>query len=339
MKKSLILLLGTLLLWTSCFKKKDDPKSNVPGQGSVLVLNEGNFQWGNASVTSYNLATGTYEGGDLFQSANGRRLGDVLQSATRIKNSIWLLLNNSQKIEVVNPDDFKAQMTITGLTSPRFACELDNGEVAVSDLYSDSISFVDVSSGQINARVYIKGWTEQMLAQGNNLWVSNQQSGKIYRIAIDQKMVMDSVDIGFGSFSLYEDSQKKIWIATKGNKDLNIPSMIHCMEPSTQNMLFSEELGEFGVQDFFMDEQDRLYYIYSNKLFRFSITDKKLPQTPFYTGPAGILYAVESHGSKVLLCDAIDYVQNGIVTVLDEEGAILSTFHAGRIPNGFLFIP
>jgi len=339
MKKTLIVLLGSMLSFSSCFNEKEKPTVNLPLQGSVLVLNEGNFQWGNASVTSYNLATKTYEGGDLFQAANGYRLGDVLQSATRINNAIWLVLNNSQKIEVVSPDDFKVQMTVTNVLSPRYVCALGNGEVAISDLYSDSISFVDAGSGMINKRIYLKGWTEQMLAQGNNLWVSNMQSHKIYRIDIDKKRVADSLDIGFGSYSLYEDSRQNIWIATKGNKNLNIPSEIHCLNPKTNSLIFSEEVGELTVQDFFMDEQDRLYYIYANEVFRFSINDSKLPKTPFYNGPAGILYAVESHGGKVLLCDAIDYVQNGKVTVLKEDGTILSTFLAGRIPNGFLFIP
>lgn len=339
MKFSLTLLFGSLLLWSSCFNKTEEPKGNQTSQGSVLVLNEGNFQWGNASIRSFNLATNSYESDDLFKTANGRRLGDVLQSASRINNSFWLVVNNSRKIEVVNPSDFKSIMTINDLLSPRFACDLGNGEVAVSDLYSDSISFIDAASGSIHSRMYLKGWTEQMVAQGNDLWISNQQSSKIYQVDIQQKTVIDSLDIGFGSFSMYKDNDKHIWIATKGNKDLNIPSMIHCLNPKTKTFLFSEALGESAVQDFFVSSQNQVYYIYQNKLYHFNTISNSLPQNPFYQGTAGILYAVEAYDGKVFLCDAVDYVQDGLVTVLNGDGEILHRFQAGRIPNGFLFIP
>ncbi|MHB1277580.1 MAG: DUF5074 domain-containing protein [Bacteroidia bacterium] len=337
MKKLLPLCL--ILALGACFPDKDTPNSPAPTPGSILVLNEGNFQWGNASITGYDLKAGTASDGDVFSSANGRPLGDVLQSALLIDNNYWLVINNSGKIEVVDQTTFKSQKTLSLLGSPRHLCQVSPDEVALTDLYSDSLSFLNIHSGAINSKVHIEGWMEQMCLVKDRLWVTNPNSRKIYQVSPDTKQVTDSLPVGFGSFSVYADKAERLWIATRGNKDLGIPSMIHCLDPVSKSFLFSEEIGIEIIQDFFMDDQDRVYYLFENKLFRFDAQSPAIPSTPLYEGSAGNLYAVEYHAGKIFLSDAIDFIQRGNVLVLDDSGKLLDMFQAGRIPNGFLFIP
>lgn len=337
MKK--LLSLSLILALGACFPEKDTPGGPAPSPGSVLVLNEGNFQWGNASITSYDLKEGTASGGDMFSSANGRPLGDVLQSALLIDNNYWLVVNNSGKIEVVDQKSFKSNKTLSTLGSPRHLCRVSPDEVALSDLYSDSLSFINIHSGAITHQVYIKGWMEEMILLKDQLWVTNPNSRKIYEVSMTTKQVVDSIAIGFGSFSVYSDKAERLWIATRGNKDLGIPSMIHCMDPLSKSLLFSEEIGNEIIQDFFVDAQDRVYYVFENKLYRFDAQSPAIPASPLYAGSTGNLYAVEYHAGKIFLGDAIDFIQRGNVLVLDDSGKLLDIFQAGRIPNGFLFIP
>lgn len=327
------------LILSACFPEKDAPPGAAPSPGSILVLNEGNFQWGNASITNYDLKEGIASAGDVFSSANGRPLGDVLQSALLIDNSYWLVINNSGKIEVVDQKTFASQKTLSQLGSPRHLCRVSANEVALSDLYSDSLSFLNIHSGEITHQVFIKGWMEQMVFLKDQLWVTNPNSRKIYQVSLNTKQVTDSIPIGFGSFSVYADKAERLWIATRGNKELGIPSMIHCMDPVSKTLLFSEEIGNEIIQDFFVDTEDRVYYLYENKLFRFDAQAPAIPSNPLYQGSSGNLYAVEYHAGKIFLSDAIDFIQRGNVLVLNDSGEVLDMFQAGRIPNGFLFIP
>lgn len=337
MKKYIPLCL--IVFMSACFPEKDVPVSQAPSPGSLLVLNEGNFQWGNATVSSYDIKEGTATDGDLFSSVNGRPLGDVLQSALLIDDHYWLVVNNSGKIEVVNKNTFTSTRTIGQLGSPRHLCQYSPTEVALTDLYSDSLSFLNIQSGEITEKVFLKGWKEEMVLVKNHIWVTNPNTPRIYQVSLNPKKIIDSIPIGFGSFSVYADKAERLWIATRGNKDLGISSMIHCMDPVSKAILFSETIGTEIIQDFFVDSEDRVYYIFENKLFRFDAQTPSLPAAPLYEGSAGNLYAVEYHAGKIFLSDAIDFTQRGKVIVLDDSGEVLDMFQAGRIPNGFLFVP
>ncbi|MGB0177414.1 MAG: hypothetical protein ACPF9D_09615, partial [Owenweeksia sp.] len=76
MKKFLLGGLAFLLTLSSCKKDEpDNPDNNNPGIKNVLVINEGAFQAGNASLGVYNLETNAYAK-QVFAANNNRPLGD-----------------------------------------------------------------------------------------------------------------------------------------------------------------------------------------------------------------------------------------------------------------------
>ncbi len=339
MKKLPILLFWLLLC--ACFTEPADKgmiPDNLPG-GKLLIQNEGNFQWGNAGLSLYHLDQKSMVSTNLFQSVNGRPLGDVLQSARVIGNEIWLVVNNTGTLELIDRSSYVSTRSIPGFVSPRYLCPLNNDQVAVSDLYSDSVSVIRTGTGMTDYKVFLKGWTEEMALVENKLWVSNPNAYKMYAIDLQTRQLSDSVEIGFGSFALKSDDGKNLWIATRGNKDLGIPSMIHGYSPSTGQFFFSKEVGTEPVQDLFLDDNNRVWYLYRNQLFRFKNSADQLPDAPVYDGTGRNLYAADFVAGRIAISDAVDYVQNGEILLLDTEGNVLERFKAGRIPNGFIYLP
>jgi len=95
-----ILIVTLLAMAAGC---TDNPGS-ISGETDTtyLILNEGAFGQGNASISTFNPAARELQN-NVFASRNAPRvLGDVLQSAIQHENRLYLVVNNSKKIEVVD---------------------------------------------------------------------------------------------------------------------------------------------------------------------------------------------------------------------------------------------
>ncbi|MCH7534652.1 MAG: YncE family protein, partial [Bacteroidetes bacterium] len=140
---------------------------------AVFVINEGNFQWGNSSITHYNLENGVVTQ-DVFQGANnGMSLGDVAQSMVIHDSKGFIVVDNSNKIEVVEIDSFSSVGTITGLVAPRYIQIINSSKAYVTDLYAGYISIFNPSTLAITGQVNVPGHTEEMVMVNNKVYVTN----------------------------------------------------------------------------------------------------------------------------------------------------------------------
>ena len=127
-KRILKLCCAVLMISLSACEYEDDFPAGV-GEGNIeaIVLNEGRIG------TNMGAISVLYRNGmvspDVFRVVNNRPLGDVAQSITMINGKYFIALNNSKKIEIVNPKTFESEGTIlytfrnhnTAHQAPRFA--------------------------------------------------------------------------------------------------------------------------------------------------------------------------------------------------------------------------
>lgn len=327
------------LAFTGC--KKDEPEepaaTGFKGNGT-FILCEGGFNQGNARIDFLDKNTDSLKT-DIFQSVNGAPLGDVLQSMAYINDRAYIVVNNSGKIEIVDPEDFTSKGTITtGLTSPRYVNVVSSGKAYVSDLFSGSVAILNTSTLAVTGSIALPGWTEEMLTDGNKTWITNGM--KDYTYIVENDAVTDSVDVGYGSTSIRKDNSGKIWVLSGGNYPPSmVPSKLSRVNPSTNDVEWSYDFADFGASKLRTSiDKSTLYLLYGGKVYRKNAGDTGNP-TEFISISGKSFYGmnVDPENGNIWLGDAGDFSSAGTVYVYSASGTQLKSFQTGTAPTDFVF--
>ena len=101
-------------LLSSCDTDNENVLAGEYAQG-YLVVNEGVFGQNNSSVTHISKKNVVKQ--EVFQTVTNEILGDNLQSISILDDEAYLMVSNSNKIEVVNRGTFEKITTIDNISS------------------------------------------------------------------------------------------------------------------------------------------------------------------------------------------------------------------------------
>jgi hypothetical protein len=149
---------------------------DATGSG-LFITNEGNFQYGNATLSYYDPDTKVVEN-EVFYRSNAMKLGDVAQSMCIYKDVGWVVVNNSHVIFAIDLNTFKERGRITNLTSPRYMHFVSDEKAYVTQLWDNRIFIVNPRLYEIIGYIECpnmtmeSGSTEQMVQYGKYLYVN-----------------------------------------------------------------------------------------------------------------------------------------------------------------------
>ena len=313
----------------------------------LFIVNEGNFMYGNASLSYYDTKTRQVENA-VFTRANGISLGDVAQSMT-IRDGIgWIVVNNSGVIFAIDINTFKVIGQITGFTSPRYIHFLSDTKAYVTQLWDNRICIVNPQTFEITGYIPTplpagSESTEQMVQYGQyvftNCWSYND---RILVIDSETDRVCDSIKVGIQPASIALDCHDKLWVITDGGYEDSpygySEPVLYRIDARTRQIEqeFTFPLGDHPSELQLNGTRDTLYFI-NRGIWRMPVTDDRLPVRPFIEDNGTIYYGltVNPVNSDVYVADAIDYVQSGIVYRYSSDGALLDNFRVGITPGAF----
>ncbi len=338
--KNFLIITVVALFFQSCIKDKPtlQPATavNFSSLHKVFITNEGNYMYNNASVTFYNPETKEVVS-DIFKTQNNTTLGDVCESIVQVQNDIYLTVNNSNKIVIVNTDDFKIKTIITGFNSPRYVLPISFSKGYVSDLYANKIAVINLMTHTIKGYIPCTGWTEKMLLFYNKVFVTNMKRSYCYVIDVLKDSITDSVYVGQNAGSLVLDKNEKLWILSGGGS--SEPAMLSRINPINLQIekTFIFNLGEHPSNLIIDANAENLFYI-KQHIYKLSIVDNSLPTTSFITSVGNTFYnmAYYNYYNQLYISDAMDYIQNSTIYVYNNSGQLLNTFKAGINASGFL---
>ena len=314
----------------------------------LFITCEGNFQYGNATLSYYDPATNTVQN-EVFLRANGMKLGDVAQSMTIYDNLGWIVVNNSHVIFAIDVDTFKEAGRIENLTSPRYIHFVSGEKAYVTQLWDNRIFIVDPVKFEVTGYISVPdmtmegGSTERMVQYGKyvfcNCW-SNQN--RILKIDTETDLVVDELEVGVQPKSLVIDMYGKLWTITDGGygagaSGSNTPAL-YCIDTETFEVerIFNFTKGSFPCDLQTNGTRDKLYWI-NNDVWEMDVRSLRLPAKPFlkYRDTKYYGMTVNPANGEVYVADAIDYMQQGMIYRFSPEGYLLDEFYVGVTPGSF----
>lgn len=331
----------SLALLFSC--KKEQPLNQVTahtfhnGKG-VFVLNEGNFNWVNASVDYIHFESGLVSR-NIFEGTNGFPLGDVLQSAYVEDGKLHLVINNSGRIRVVHLSDFKYIHSSAQLQSPRYMI-MHSDRVFVSDIYANRIHVLRSTDLSLLQSIPLTGWVEQMVLVGEELILANVRKHKLYFLNVNILSIVDSLSVPDAPMNLQLDRDGKLWVLSYGELFPEMAGGLGQVDVANRTILksYAFPLGDHPTRLTMNAAKDTLYFI-NKHLYRMNIQEEALPMQPIVSGDGKNYYALGIHplNGEIWLGDARDFVQSGRIIRYSASGSYKAEFICGIIPGGFVF--
>jgi DNA-binding beta-propeller fold protein YncE len=328
----------------------------VPGRG-LFIVNEGNFNYGNASLSYYNIDQKELVP-DVFYAANVLPLGDVAHSMTLRDSLAYVVVNNSGRIVILHARTFKYEGKITGLTSPRYIHFLDDTKAYVSDLYARSIAIVNPQTREITGSIPVNNHTsdfyqhstEQMLQYDQYVYVNCWSfDNKILIIDSEQDRVVDSIQVIKQPNSMVLDKYHSLWVLSDGGFEdspygYELPGLMRIKSGSKEVEIMQRfKAGERPSELRINGGGDTLYFI-NQHIYSYAVENPAGPEllisSPHEGSASGGFYTLEVDpaNSQIYVADAIDHLQKGIIYRYDSFGDLLDSFHAGITPGDFCFM-
>ena len=357
-----LLVAAGLLALTSC-GSSDNPSPDS-GVSDVFVVNEGVFQKSDAKIAGFNSNTGKVVTADLFQSTNNQPLGDVAQSMTVVEDRAYIVVNNSNKVEVVTMPSLKevgpaiaifpapvAPDTATRLLLPRYFVA-NNGKGYVSQWVSYTVpngrvSVVDLATNKVTKTIQVGLQPERMLMVDNKVYVVNSGGNTVSVINTQNDEVESTITVDDAPNSLVQDANGKIRVLCGGNVDFTntLPGSLVSFMPnastSLERLVFtSNTLTPTDLQT--SSDKTQLYFRAVNAsgigpIFRMGYNNNSVPdlKAPFIPKPY--------YGLGIDPKDGSIYGGTGTFTGSDQIirytslGAPVDSAATGSGPNSFVF--
>ncbi|MBE6306278.1 MAG: YncE family protein [Bacteroidales bacterium] len=352
MKRLIILFLLAMLmssLHTSCMKWEYGIEEEFATSGDGLFITcEGNFQYGNASLSYYDPSKKVVEN-DIFNRANAMKLGDVAQSMVIRGDVGWVVVNNSHVLFAIDINTFKERGRITNLTSPRYIHFLSDEKAYVTQLWDNRIFIVNPKRYEIIGHIDCpnmtmeSGSTEQMVQYGKYVYVNCwSYQNRILKIDTETDSVVDELVVGIQPAALVLDKNNKLWTITDGGYEgspygYEPPSLYRIdAETFTIERVYQFALGDNTGELQLNRAGDMLYWL-NDDVWAMSVDDESVPIRPFLPNRGTIYYGltVSPDNGDVYVADAIDYQQPGKIYRYSSDGTLIDEFYVGIIPGAF----
>lgn len=374
LKRPLVLFLLVLAAnLLSCRKEpKVTPEEVIPvsdadlsRKSSFYLLNEGNMDMNKASLDFFDHKKGIYRS-NIFEYNNPevtKGLGDVGNDLQVYGSKLYVVVNNSNKVEVLNARTGKriTQIDIPNcryITFHKGKAYVSSYQSRVGDANSANgyVARIDTSTLQIEQTVTVGRQPEEMAVVGETLYVANsggynplQYENTLSVIDINSFREIRKIEVAINLHRVKADQYGDLYVTSRGDS-YDVPSKLYVIDTSTgtikkvfdiaaTNLCIDGDLAYIvGVQFSYPLQKNTISYALID------VKNESVVNTSFITDgteknivrPYGI--AIDPGTKDIYLSDAKDFVTPGTLYCFDKSGIKKWSVFTGDIPAHFAFI-
>ena len=344
MKQVYTLIIAALLLLSACNKQ---PSTSF-NTGRVIVINEGGFQHGNASVSVYDPTAKTVTN-NVFMNENGFSMGDVAQSLYLMGDTAFIVMNNSQKVVVADAkNNFKYlySINIPG-SSLRFFIPVGGSKAYVTELYANKIWVVDYRTGTLLKSIPVNGWTEHLINSGGKIYVEEATTPggaavhAILQIDPATDQITNSIALSSDPASMILSQSNQLFVLSPQQTSPISNASIYRIDLPSFSISKKIDFSPSRTPNFirYSALSDQILFSDSGGIYNMLTTDTITPASTFIKSNSWNVYGLNADPATgdIYISDAVDYQQASHIMRYSKNGVLLDHFTAGIITNGFVF--
>ncbi|PWW17337.1 YncE family protein [Chryseobacterium sp. AG844] len=347
--KLLTVLFAVVLLFNMSSCTSDSAEfeiSPITYQNGYFISNEGNFNSQGAKVTFLTRDLSLKQDDVYGYNNNKEILGDVLQTIGLNGNKAYLVINNSNKIVVVDRYTFKKLGVITNqIDNPR-GIAFANDFIYVANLNfstnATSVTKYKASDYSFVSKITMTGGADKAVEAGGNIFVQNATSG-------------------YGNMITYintsNDSKTELTVPNgKINSTISYKSNVYTIS-STATDSYIYKISGTGTMTPVVTltgipsatnlqiDNDKIYFSSANKVYTTSLATPTVPASPLLTaadgGPYFTLYGFNVIDGRIFASDVKQFTQESEMTVYSATtGTKLTSLKTGGLgANGTFLNP
>ncbi|KER08998.1 MAG: hypothetical protein HY22_14470 [[Candidatus Thermochlorobacteriaceae] bacterium GBChlB] len=355
--RAVLALCAASLFVASCRQPTEpvnESPATPPARG-LYVLNEGLFQRNNSTLTLYSFDSARATT-DFFERVNGRRLGDTGNDLLIAGDKLFIVVNVSSQIEVVNVRTGRSLRTIplfngTVARQPR-RMTLAGGRMFVS-CFDGTVAVIDTASLQVVSTIAVGANPDGITVQNGKVYVAN--SGGLNRVPDSTVSILNPTTLAQTArivvrqnpTGMAADAFGDVYVSTSSvfNADFTqvlVPSRLLVVDANRDVVKQTYNFGSSGV----VISGDVGYVRSGGGIITINVRADTVLNSSFLTRAAlqsaGVqtLYglAIDEQNGDIYVTDAKNFTTTGEVFCFSRDGQRKFSFVAGLNPSSMAFL-
>lgn len=353
-KLSYLAFVVLTIFFASC--KDNDTIINAivpePETRGILILCEGNYNGNNSTITFFSTKD-SVKFRDVYGPANnGAKLGDLANSMQIFGNKLYIAVDQSNKIEIIDTATYKSvgRIDLTNPSSPREMYFKDSTSAYVTSFYGGAVAKFNPLTQSVTKVIPVGDNPEGIAAANGKIYIALNGPFPTYGnlvVVMNQNtdIVIDTVKVGLNPRFILKDKAGDLYVVCTGGyppQDSTGKGGIYKISAATGKVVDSLVIYKNPNKACFVG--DNIYIINSDGVQKASFISHTVTTAPVIAGMKvnaiyGVVYSInyDSENGLLYLGNCKNYSQDGEIAVFTLNGTEKYRIATGINPNTVLF--